>query len=190
MKAKKNLIITILLLAIFLAVVQVTQVAGKSEPQIKATIEPRDILAGLQGVRVVVDEIEPDEEKFGFNRQQFQTDVELRLRQFGIKVLTLEERLLTLGTPYLYINVISIIPEGIPLAAVKVSVELKENVLLERNPTILTNAATWHTGGVATVGLDNISQIREVVIKFVDEFINDYLAANPKEQTPQQKTEK
>ena len=198
MKAKKNLIVTIILLAIFLAVVQVTQVAGKAEqkatttPRVKFVTEQqqREILAGLQGVYVLVVDFSPEDEKYGLNKERFKTDVELRLRQYGVKVLSNMERFLASGQPYLYINVNPKIEEKIGLAAINISVQLKEKVLLVRNPTIITAAATWKAQGVAMGGLDNIAQVRELVKDLVDEFINDYLAANPKVQTPQQKTEK
>jgi len=196
MKAKKNLIVTIVFLVIFLAVVQVTQVAGKSEkkanttPQIKYVSEPREILAGLQGVAVVVEVFRPEVEKYGFSQQQYQTDVELRLRQYGVKVLSLFELTKAVGSPRLYINVNPYIDEKVGFAAVSVLLELTEYVSLERNPTIMTSAVTWREGMLLTRELNRLNEVRDSVEDLVDQFINDYLAANPKEQTPQQKTEK
>jgi len=146
MKAKKNLIVTILLLVIILAVVQVTQVAGKAKKQNESTPLPKfifkqaDLLEGLQGVGVVVEGFYTKEEKYGLNNERLKTDVELQLRQNGVKVLSDEERLRIVGAPALCIDVIFRIPEKIPYAVINISVELKENVLLERNPAIMTFA--------------------------------------------------
>jgi hypothetical protein len=195
MKAKKNLIVTIVLLVIFVAVVQVTHVAGKSEkkanttPQIKFVTEKREILAGLQGVEVAVEVFEPEDIKYGFNRQQYQTDVELRLRQYGIKVLSNEESL-KMAQPYLYINVNPLISEKGGIAAVSIEISLRDIVVLVRNPTIMTSATTWKRNVTSIVGFNRFNEIRNKVRDLVDIFINDYLAANPKEQPPHQKTEK
>lgn len=187
MKTKKNWIMTLIFLAFVLACVQVTQVAGKSEqkanttPQSKYT-EQRDILAGLQGVNVLVEDFRPEAEKHGFNRQQYKTDVELRLRQYGIKVLSQKESSKVSGSPYLYINVTPLFGENTPMAAVNILVQLQEAVLLERNRTILRVATTWHKGMTLLCGLKRLDETREHVRDLVDMFINDYLAANPKDQ--------
>jgi hypothetical protein len=199
MKAKKNLIVTIVLLVIILAVVQVTQVAGKAKNQTESTPLPKfiseqaDLLQGLQGVGVVVEKsIDRDKERYGLTNERFKTDVELQLRQRGVKVLSDEERLRMVGAPALYIDVTFRVRESIRHAIGVISVELKENVLLKRNPTIMTFAATWHARGLATVTLEDntSSQIRLAVKQIVDEFILDYFAANPKLKPQQQKTDK
>jgi hypothetical protein len=51
----------------------------------------RATLRGLDGVQVVVEDLQPDVERNGLTRQQLQTDVELRLRKAGIRVLTEQE---------------------------------------------------------------------------------------------------
>jgi hypothetical protein len=53
--------------------------------------EAKEVLAGLDGVRVVVEGVRPEAEKYGLTQQLLQTDTELRLRQNGIRVLTDEE---------------------------------------------------------------------------------------------------
>ena len=193
MKAKKNLIVTIVLLAIFLAVVQVTQVAGKSEQKANATPrtkwinEQRDILAGLQGVSVLVEPFRPKAQKYGFNKEKFKTDVELRLRQYGIKVVpTLSSK--HPAVLYVYIN--PLIDETTRNVAIRIDIKLFEAVTLLRNKSVVTSAATWSADSIGLDSLPVVNGVREKVKDLVDAFINDYLAANPKEQTPQQKTKK
>jgi len=148
--------------------------------------DPRDALKGLQGVRVLVEILEPEVEKSGLTTQQLQTDVELRLRQNGIRVLSEQEQLSTPGMPYLYVNVNIMIRKDIPLvqlAVYVISVKLKQNVFLARDTTKLCIASTWDSKGsnVGSVGLDKIeTTIRKNIKDNVDEFINDYLAVNPK----------
>ena len=65
----------------------------------------RATLAGLNGVHVLVEGMNPDVERDGLAKSTMQTDVELRLRQVGIRVLTGTEQLLAPGRPYLYLRV-------------------------------------------------------------------------------------
>jgi hypothetical protein len=134
-------------------------------------------LVGLKGVYVVVESIDPQAERLGLTKAQITTDVELRLRKAGLKVLTKNEMLKAPGTPFLCVNVNTFIRAGSALCAYHVSVILNESVLLARGVT--TVGGIWNTGGVGTVGVDKITQIRGAVGDEVDKFINDYLAANP-----------
>ena len=48
--------------------------------------DQREILRGIHGIQVIVEQITPDAEKYGLTQQLLQTDTELRLRQNGIRV--------------------------------------------------------------------------------------------------------
>jgi hypothetical protein len=63
------------------------------------TEDTRATLRGVEGVLVVVEDLGDDVEQAGLTRQQLQTDVELRVRQAGIRVLTRAEREGMPGTP-------------------------------------------------------------------------------------------
>jgi hypothetical protein len=65
----------------------------------------RATLRGVVGVQVVVEDVSPDAERYGLNRQQFQTGAELQLRQAGLPVLTKAERFGIPGAPWLYVNI-------------------------------------------------------------------------------------
>ena len=137
-------------------------------------------LHGLQGVGVVVERLDPDAERDGLTQEQIWTEVGLRLRTAGIRVLTREEWLKTPGLPYLYVRVAT---RKTPhdFYAIAIHVELWQAVLLVRDPTSATIAPTWKTKGmIGSVGADRIRTIREAVGGDVDEFIKDYLAMNPR----------
>jgi len=69
------------------------------------------------------------------------------------------------------------------MAAVNIQVEVRQYVMLYRNPKIWCSATTWINGRIIICGVNKLrSLVRETVQDCVDEFINDYLAANPKEQ--------
>lgn len=159
--------------------------ASSAEP---AWANKKEVLQGLQGVRVLVGDIKPEVEKYGLTEKSLQTDTELQLRLYGIKVFTLEERLSTPGLPILGINVNVVIDEEDLTAAVVINVELRENVLLLRDPPrICLAACTWNRASVLTGGVKRIKDLREDVKDFVNEFINDYLAANPKDHSTKKK---
>ena len=213
----------------------------------------------IEGVKVTVKEL-TQTKRYGLTRQALQTDTELRLRQYGIKVMTTEEfkskdkelreeRIMeiakhggytrelidlldsgqyekafkkmkepeksliesllneesdqlfmdsvleylmldikhykpsdpVIGPPTLYINVLPLIFEERGMAVAYVSVELRSSyiILTRVSSRFLAEAVLWKRGSIISCGLDNISEIRDRVRDYVDEFINDYLAANP-----------
>jgi len=142
----------------------------------------KDVLQGLEGVHVFVNPIKPDVEKYSLTEKDLQRDTELQLRQHGIKVLTHEEWLSTPEMPCLWIEVVVLTAEESTFATASIVVELHENVLLLREPKrVCIVAATWHRGNVWSGEAHSINKIRGHVKDLVSEFINDYLAANPKE---------
>lgn len=203
---------------------------------------PRDrkhLLTGLEGVQVLVEDVNPKAEKYGLTQHLLQTEVELRLRQHGIRILTdgeFEEVLqnykhrcveqsqknleayktkfssLTQSIvendsdehfiqclrevilyseqqkkspppqpPYLYINISTTVSEERNRAAFSIQVALKEHATLPRNGAFCT-ALIWETRGVAGCSLSDLKEyVREHLRDTVDEFINAYLAANPKD---------
>ena len=140
----------------------------------------RATLRGLKGVQVVVEELRPEIERAGLKKQQLQTDVELRLRKAGIRVLTRKERLKTPGTPLLYLNVNALTAVDNKAVVFGISVELNQEVRLVRDPKIIVDATTWSTDSVGIADVNNIRDIRRRVGDRVDVFINAYLAMNPK----------
>ena len=72
--------------------VLVAVATGYSRAQSNDPLE-RETLKGLSGVNVFVNltEDRPSLESDGLTKSQIQTDIEIRLRKAGIRVLTLEE---------------------------------------------------------------------------------------------------
>ena len=143
-----------------------------------ALTDDQEALVGLKGVEVVIEKIKPAAERLGLTRDQIKTDVELRLRKAGVRVLTEKERLEMPGVPFLYVNVGIAFNADSTLVAYSIRAELNELVTLDRG--FRTRGAIWDTSRVGGVGTGRISELREDVGDQVDRFINDYLAANPK----------
>ena len=148
-------------------------------PKYNFVTEPHEILAGLQGLEVIVETLQPEVKKYNLTEQALRTAVESRLHQYGIRMLSVEQRLQTPGRSYLYISVTPVILEDIEFAAVSITVKLRELIHLRRNPTTIVMATTWDTGQVILVEKNRFESIRDNIRDLVDEFINTYLAANP-----------
>jgi hypothetical protein len=64
----------------------------------------RNTLRGLKGVDVLIERLDQQILKDGLTVDSIRTDVELKLGLPGIRVLSPEERLKQLGSPYLHVN--------------------------------------------------------------------------------------
>ena len=146
-----------------------------------ALTDEQNALVGLQGVHVVVfvEKMNPQAEKHGLTKAQIQSDVELRLRKAGVKVLTMIESIETPEMPLLYVVPSILIMPDLNVCFVSIEVGLLERVTLASGVDKVPGRI-WSKGYMGTVGIDKITQIRGIVGDKVDIFINDYLAANPK----------
>ena len=143
-------------------------------------------LRGLPGVCVLVEHLGEDAERGGLNRTTIQTDVELQLRLAGIRVLTAEESLEALSSPCLYVQVLCAVSREGPatlngLYVCSVRVGVYQAVRLTNGES--TMAETWEApvAGVGTVGPAYLGRgVRDEVNDGVNEFINAWLAVNPR----------
>ena len=129
----------------------------------------RDTLRGLQGFPVIVARLEPEIEKEGLTKEELQTDTELKLKMAGIKVLSLQEAIQVKGSPYFYLNVrVDKLKSG--CYAFNISTEIIE----EAYPLWET---TWTQ--LELLGFScSLCDVRQSAQDMVDEFINEYRAAN------------
>jgi hypothetical protein len=140
----------------------------------------RRSLKGIKAIYVVVENLPDEVEKDGLTIDQITTDVKLKVGMAGIKVVSLKEPIIILGSPYLYINLYGIMIPNVQIFSYNFEVSLKQIVSLVRNPNITFSTSTWVYSKIGYVGADKIKQIRETIKDAVDIFINDYLAENPK----------
>ena len=150
----------------------------------------REPLVGLEGVMLIVAHLGSVEKQYGLTEKKLQTDVELRLRQSGIKILEPEEWGRTLGKPQLIIWVRTPVPQVIAndSVIVDVHVEISEDAVLLRDPRIYMPVVTWKRNWLGPVATDSFEDyIRGFIKDSVDIFCNDYLAANQKEMNTSKK---
>jgi len=142
-------------------------------------------MSGLQGISVMVEELQPNIQKyaqrFNLTKEQLQKEVEQRLMKAGIRVLNGDTWLKTPGRPALYVNVNTHEYEKY-WYAFDITVNLNQIVTPEANPKLKTLASTWDISmtGVANIGTLNV--IRSSVEALIDRFIRAYQTVNPKKQ--------
>lgn len=141
------------------------------------------VLRGAPGVRVVLFHHTNDKAN-ALSSERIKTDVELRLRLAGIRILSKNEWMATPGMPSLHVYFSLVRREEIPhLYAYMIHVFFLELVRQERRTyeePIL--AATWGVPKSAgLVGAASLRDVRKQILDEVDEFINAYLKANPRQ---------
>jgi hypothetical protein len=134
-------------------------------------------LVGLREISVVVEPLRDEVVRDGLTTKDIRTSVELRLRESGVTVVP-ESGAVT----FLYINVNAQKRPDMLLYAVNIDVSLRQNVALLRDPTIqVFFVPTWRRSYIYSGGGASLSEgARNSLRALLDEFLNDYLAANPK----------
>lgn len=128
-------------------------------------------LAGIKQVTVTIEHIAPDVDK-----TQLQTAIELRLRQSGLKV-TPSESDATFGS-VLYVDVYATAPsQKMPLSHF-IQVSLSRNVFLSPTDSKPYGSKVWQSGAMGRLGSSKLHLDPGKVLDVVDEFINDWKAAN------------
>jgi len=148
-------------------------VASQSEPDYF-----RDSLAGVKSMRVFVGGLEAEAARYGLYSEILKSQIELRLRQNGITVY--ED-----ASECLSVMILSYFSEQEGIEATffyTIQVRFSQAVKLFRNDEFCPNVVTWSS--FIAVGISPATKYKEVVnqavIERMDEFINDYLAVNPK----------
>jgi len=137
----------------------------------------RQSLKNLEGVRLLI-EVGKDS---GLQETTLQTGAEQRLTAAGIPLLDHDTWLATPGGQYLYVHIDVLCPNAGDICAYAIRVELRQDALLARAPTLKVHGATtWRSTRVGVAPTAEVSdRIRQSAIGLVDDFAADYRAANP-----------
>jgi hypothetical protein len=150
-------------------------------PSLSWAFDQKEVLRGLKGVKVVVENIPPDIERLGLTKKDVQSDVELQLRKVGIKVFP---NFQLPSMTALYVNVHALNPsQARQIVVYSINIMLMENSYLKRDVGTVgdlkeVRAANWIKGTVGLIGTPNIRDIRKKVEEQVRLFISDYLSVN------------
>jgi hypothetical protein len=114
----------------------------------------------------------------GLSQQQLQTDVELQLRQAGLRVLMTEEWAQVPGRPWLYVNAQVLVIDN-DLAVYSIRVEVNQDAFLAAHDAF-ADVVTWDKGGIGATEMINLPlHVRNSLQDLVDAFIDAYLSVNP-----------
>lgn len=131
-------------------------------------------LKGISAVYVVIPDLPESAKLLGLTKDEIRTDVELKLRLAGVRVVPEEEGVKLPGGPFL--AVLFSLPSSATAAAIDIS--LCQDTRLVRNSEFAPSSITWHTA--QAVGNPTGQGIRNTVKDLVDAFLNAWLSVNPK----------
>jgi len=145
-------------------------------PMSLAANDEKTTLAGLIGVRVVVEE--PDNEPEGLSQSILRSDVESRLKSAGIRILTESEWQAAPGRPSLKLDVtVKAATKGTRLFLVEL--EIEQDVRLVRDASHSGPATTWSaTPRLGVVPAAGVAPVVQAVREAVDEFIAAWRGAS------------
>lgn len=145
-----------------------------------STPNERVTLAGLGAVHVVVNELGAEAAREGLTRSSLQAELESRLRQAGLRVLTPDEALTSSGRPTLELRVTLMRSAEAPqLYVYGVALALRQQIRLTRDRAIESFAVTWSEDPeVGTVGAGRLAAVRDVVRAKVGRFITAWQTVN------------
>jgi hypothetical protein len=136
-------------------------------------------LRGLKGVRLIImfgraDAL--DEAQRPELLRMLEADTTAKLQKARIALLRFNDEIERAGSPKLIVMVTLDVRNGFVYPVVT-EVKLMQRVRLSRDPSIQTDAVTWHLDGVGGPKLE-IPMIRRQVASEIDRFIQDYLSVN------------
>jgi hypothetical protein len=139
---------------------------------ISPSVRGQDELKGISTLIVGVEKLPAGAKVIGLTEESIQNDVELKLRLAGIHIATSKEA--GIKVPFLYVR-ITLLSQA---QAANIEIQIMEEARLLRNGQFATGVFTWEKGGV--VSNPTARLIRDLVKDNVDEFLNAWLAVNPK----------
>ena len=133
----------------------------------------------LGGLKTVAVQIRIDDTIPELKEADFRTDVELKLRMAGIRVVPMNGTSSRDGT--LTIDIMAVEDNAKIMYSYGIRVDFAQRMILPSQPGTSIFSVTWSQWMVGTGGKKKAPPVvKDSVRGFVDEFVNDYLAANPK----------
>jgi hypothetical protein len=132
-----------------------------------------DSMKGLRRLTVAVEELDADFAASAFSTVTLQTDLELKLRKFGMEIAPRK----TVGSPCLYLRLSTMdIHDGEWTYSIALKFISPVKVLYNDQ---LALADLWTKSSHGVVGKRRVHDLRDLIGDKVDQFINEWLKANP-----------
>ncbi len=146
----------------------------------------RQSLRGLEGVHIIVRKLPAEIESQGLTQKGLQEEVQSKLNQAKIKVLSAREAIFSEGSPSLDLDVkISELKnpcEKLSGYIYTIGVRLTQAVILGRDPKIALHADTWKFEDYGQAS--KLDEVRGKIKEMIDTFVSSYQAANAEEMGP------
>jgi hypothetical protein len=130
-------------------------------------------LRGLGSIFVAVEKLDPDARYQGLNEDEIRQMAEARLRKAGIAVQSKSEFDVSPEKSFLYIR-LSAMRQGL-CSAFSLSVAVRQEVVLVRDPDIGVVAETWSVGGVGTA---EPAKLKELTTMALNGYLDRFIAAH------------
>ncbi len=132
----------------------------------------RATLRRLGAVQVRVSDPGEELTKGGYTQEMLRTDVEYRLRQAGVPIVTTPEAAI------LFLNLTAVKGGLVSAYAYSIEISVIQSVKLMRDPNIISSAPTWSLSQMGQA--KRARDVRDEVGPLVDRFVSLFLAMNPK----------
>ncbi len=137
-------------------------------------------LAGIKTVCVSVVGVTDEVKKVGLSAEQIEKDVEEKLKEIGIKVVSEEDAEKLPGKPSLYVNISARKRERVAAFMFHTDVGVLQEVELVRDPMIRIMSITWTKGRIGECPSRGLVKAMDETINYLmEEFCKDYRKANP-----------
>ncbi|MCA1801609.1 MAG: hypothetical protein LC662_04020 [Rhodothermaceae bacterium] len=141
------------------------------------TGDQKQSLKGLNALLLMVEFTEAATvEADGLKKDELETAIAARLRSSGIRLLSQTEWSSTPGVPYLQV-LVNTLKSDLGFYSYKIDVQLNQEIVLKRN-NIAMMSTTWNKGALGHIGTTRVPAIRNDIMGYVNEFIQDYRAVN------------
>ncbi|HSE84494.1 MAG TPA: hypothetical protein VLB01_08105 [Thermodesulfobacteriota bacterium] len=142
-------------------------------------IDSLSSLKNLQGVEIAVVGVNLPEE-VGLTQVQIKSEVELKLRAEGVRVLTGDEDSRTPGSPSLHVRVHTMDSPDQDLYVYSIRVELRQWATMLRDWEIKIYVPTWSTEVMGITGTANVkTTVLDAVRESIGRFTKAYRGVNP-----------
>lgn len=131
----------------------------------------RATLRSLESLYVAIEKLDPDARSQGLDEAQLRAEAEEQLKRAGLALRTKNEFDLSPEKVVLYIR-LSTLRRG-SCIAYSVSVALRQEVVLVRDPGIALVTETWSVGGIGSADPGKLKDVaRKAVKTYLDRFIS------------------
>ena len=143
-------------------------------PVLAPVADDRYGLRGISSVWVLIESLGPEEASIGLADDTVRTDVELRLKSAGLRVISPEKakKIAVKDNSFLYVNV-AVASDGL---AATVLAQFAQGTYLLRNSLPISTAFTWTD--VSTLLRPSLDSVRSEINDLVDKFLREWLKQN------------